>query len=197
MRLSPKRPYLVIYVNSLAEGSAYNDFNKILEFMAIEYLTFLDDLFVLQASFFSRATNWLSFGTITNYINNKTQHFESLTDLCNSAHVSFEDLAKLLPQDILHELDQLGDVYVNEYLSIKEGKESKESKGKGKVGLVSYDHMHLMSREGDMVQALQMNATKSEGVKSYVKKGEIKQLEIYEYVDSGRYSNWGSQECPS
>jgi hypothetical protein len=74
----PKSAFGFIYINTFAESNAYNDFKKVLELLPVEYLCNLTKIYVLEASFLSKALTFLSFGTVTNYIKSKTVNIETL-----------------------------------------------------------------------------------------------------------------------
>jgi hypothetical protein len=80
-RSRPKNSYGFIFINSFADSNAYNDFKKVLEALPVEYLLHLTKIYVLEASFLSKALTWLSFGTATNYIKNKTVNIDTLREL--------------------------------------------------------------------------------------------------------------------
>lgn len=56
-----------------------------MELLPFEYLSNLTKVYVLQASFMNKAFFWLSFGTITNYVKNKTVNVDTLKELEKSA----------------------------------------------------------------------------------------------------------------
>lgn len=80
-RLRPTRSFGIIYINTFAAGDAYNDFKKVMELLPFEYLSNLTKVYVLQASFMNKAFFWLSFGTITNYVKNKTVNVDTLKEM--------------------------------------------------------------------------------------------------------------------
>jgi hypothetical protein len=91
----------MIYINTLADRDAYNDFKKVLELLPVEYLFNLTKIYVLNASFFDKAFSWLSFGVTTNYIKNKTVNVETLRELSHKSHVEPEVLKKMLPKNVV------------------------------------------------------------------------------------------------
>jgi hypothetical protein len=58
-----------------------------MELLPKEYLFNLTKLYLLQASFLSRNFSWFSFGTITNYIKNKTVYVDTLKELQKQTHI--------------------------------------------------------------------------------------------------------------
>jgi hypothetical protein len=94
----------VIYVNTLAQGDAYNDFKKVLELLPFEYLSNMTRIYVLQPSFINKAFFWLSFGTVLNYIKNKTVNLDTLSELAKQARLDLELLKKILPKNVVEEL---------------------------------------------------------------------------------------------
>ena len=59
----------------------------------------LTKIYVLEASFFSRASSWLSFGISTNYIKNKTVYVDNIRELSHEAHIDLEQFRKMLPKN--------------------------------------------------------------------------------------------------
>lgn len=84
----PHKTYSIIYINTLAQKNAFNDFMKVTDFLPSNYFLHLDQIYVLQASFMNKAVNWVSFNTITNFIKGKILHIND-----------FEDLAKTIQFD--------------------------------------------------------------------------------------------------
>ena len=64
----PKKAYSIIYINTLAAKNSFDDFKKVTEFLPIQYFLNLGKIYVLNASFLSRATSWITFSIITNYV---------------------------------------------------------------------------------------------------------------------------------
>ncbi len=93
----PKETYSIIYINTLAPKNAYNDFVKITELLPIQYFIHLDSIYVLHASFLSRALSWVSFNTITNYIKDKTVYCSEFMELAEKAELNKIELLNLLP----------------------------------------------------------------------------------------------------
>ena len=91
----------MIYLNTLAAGDAYNDFKKAMELLPYEYLSNLTKIYVLQPSFINKAFFWLSFGTVTNYIKNKTVNLETLKELSAQSRFDIEFLKNLLPKNVV------------------------------------------------------------------------------------------------
>jgi hypothetical protein len=103
----PKSPFGFIYVNNLAEGNAYSDFRKVLEMLPSEFLLHLTKIYVIEASFFNRALTFLSFGTVTNYLKNKTVNVETLQQLSQEAKVDLQLLTKILPKNVVASLSKV------------------------------------------------------------------------------------------
>lgn len=59
---------------------------------------------MLRPSFFSKASSWLSFGTISNYLTSKTENYELFSELSRASGVQEEELSKLLPPEVVKEL---------------------------------------------------------------------------------------------
>lgn len=87
-----------------ADAGAYNDFKKVLELLPIEFFLNLTRIYVLQASFFGKASSWLSFGTISNYISNKTVHLETIEQLAKEIGIDVRDIAQMFPKEVLQEM---------------------------------------------------------------------------------------------
>jgi hypothetical protein len=104
MSFRPQKPFGVIYVNTLAEGDAYNDFKKVLELLPFEYLSNMTKIYVLQPSFINKAFFWLTFGTVTNYIKNKTVNVDTLSELAKQSRMDFDLLKRILPKNVVEEL---------------------------------------------------------------------------------------------
>lgn len=68
----------MIYINTFTDGNAYNDFKKVLELLPFEFFFNLTKIYVVEPTFFNKASFWLSFGTITNYIKNKTINIDTI-----------------------------------------------------------------------------------------------------------------------
>ena len=100
----PTKSYSILYVNTLADSSAYDDFKKILEILPIEYFAHLVNIVVLQGTFFHRASNWLSFGTITSFTKNKTKYCNTLAEVSEKVKISYDFLLKIMPKKIREEL---------------------------------------------------------------------------------------------
>jgi hypothetical protein len=81
----PKKPYTIIYINTLAAKENYDDFKKATEFLPIEYFLLLDNIFVLHASFMSKATSWISFNIITTFVKEKTVYVNDFRELVDKA----------------------------------------------------------------------------------------------------------------
>lgn len=64
----PKKPYSIVFINTLAAKESYDDFKKATEFLPIEYFLHLENIFVLHASFMSKATSWISFNILTTFV---------------------------------------------------------------------------------------------------------------------------------
>ena len=56
---------------------------------------------MLEASFLNKAFTWLSFGTATAYIKNKTINIETLRELSQESHLDIEYLRKILPKNVV------------------------------------------------------------------------------------------------
>jgi predicted signal transduction protein with EAL and GGDEF domain len=102
--LSPTKGYCVLYINTLADKSAYSDFKKILEFLPLEYFIHLNSIYVLQASFLAKASNWLSFNMLTSYVKDKTIHVSTFMEITNRVFLQPEYLFELMPKDIAADL---------------------------------------------------------------------------------------------
>jgi hypothetical protein len=75
-----------------------------MELLPFEYLSNLTKIYVLQASFMNKAFFWLSFGTVTNYIKNKTVNIDTLKELEKLTHFDLEFLKRTLPKNVIEEL---------------------------------------------------------------------------------------------
>jgi hypothetical protein len=72
--------------------------------LPIEFFLNLTKIYVLQASFFGKASSWLSFGTISNYISNKTVHLETIEELAREIGIDVRDIAQMVPKEVLQEM---------------------------------------------------------------------------------------------
>lgn len=61
-------------------------------------------IYVLQPSFINKAFFWLSFGTVLNYIKNKTVNVDTLSELAKQTKVDLDLLKKILPRNVVDEL---------------------------------------------------------------------------------------------
>jgi hypothetical protein len=78
-----------------------------MELLPFEYLSNLTKIFVLQPSFMNKAFFWLTFGTITNYIKNKTVNVDYLTELAKESKFDLEFLKRILPKNAADELARI------------------------------------------------------------------------------------------
>jgi hypothetical protein len=102
--LRPSQLYSIVYINTLADNSAYLDFKKILTYLPFEYLVNLDKIYVLQASFKGMAYDFVSFDYMTNFIKNKTICLSSFKELVERIRINREKIGKMLPPHIIAEL---------------------------------------------------------------------------------------------
>ena len=100
----PTSPYGIIYINSLAPASAYNDFKKTIELFPMEYLQHLTHVYVLEPSLFNKAVSLFSFGSISNYIRSKTVNLKGIGELCQETKIEEEELLKMLPRNVVRHL---------------------------------------------------------------------------------------------
>lgn len=68
--------------------------------MPIEFFLQLEKIFLVKPSFRNKASGFLTFGTITRFINSKTFCFDTLDELCENIGLKIEDLFNFLPPEV-------------------------------------------------------------------------------------------------
>ena len=72
----------MVFINTSADANAYSDFKKAFVYLPLNYYTQLQHIYILHASFKTKAYNLITFDYLANYIKNKTVYedsFERLT----------------------------------------------------------------------------------------------------------------------
>lgn len=68
----------MIYINDGVSSNGFNNFKNMMTIMPIEFLVFVEKIFLVKPSFGNKASGFFSFGTITKYINSKVHTCETL-----------------------------------------------------------------------------------------------------------------------
>lgn len=85
----------MVYINSTASKSAYSDFQKITDYLPIDYLKYLNRIYVLNGS--SKFKYQFTFDYLTGYIKKKTDHLSTMKEIVEKVGLRIENLLKILP----------------------------------------------------------------------------------------------------
>lgn len=85
----------MVYINSTASKSAYSDFQKITDYLPIDYLKYLNRIYVLNGS--SKFKYQFTFDYLTGYIKKKTVHLSTMKEIVEKVGLRIENLLKILP----------------------------------------------------------------------------------------------------
>jgi len=85
----------LVYINSTASKSAYSDFQKITDYLPIDYLKYLNRIYVLNGS--SKFKYQFTFDYLIGYIKKKTVHLSTMKEIVEKVGLRIENLLKILP----------------------------------------------------------------------------------------------------
>ena len=75
--------FTIVFYNTLCPSSTYASFKETYKSLPCRYFDQLKRMVVVDAGFSNKALGWFSSGTISNYLNQRTQYVDETVDLAN------------------------------------------------------------------------------------------------------------------
>ena len=104
----PERPYIMVYINNFENSNSsanLNEFKKALLMLPLPYYLKMRKIIIMKSTFFMKATELLSFGTIQKHLKEKTQYIPTLEEIAQNLGMDQISLIKFLPERVASELN--------------------------------------------------------------------------------------------